>query len=565
MRRFGLKTYCLGLALPLVLSMSGLPLTAQAAELAGVSKLSEVMVFPNGAEVSRSFSLDLPEGEHALILNDLPADLDPHSLRIEGAGPQGVVIGSIDHKVTTLSLDDERQSQMTGQLKDQLQILRDQRALLEAEVQAYQLQVKLLNEMALLPSRPNRQGEEGGGDLTQQYTSLYTMMGEKFIEAQKNVLDARVKIRDLDKQIRNINDRLGEQPSGNKRVSQLTVHVVAEMAGSASFTVRYQVNSAGWRPRYEARLDTENSSLQLVRRAVIFQRSQEEWDNVKITLSTANPTGRTSAPLLRPWLVDYLPDRKNDRVSGGILSMEAADEAPKGKRYSGRMLSKVAKAPAPAIARQARVNFGAYQMTFEVPGRVSVERGGAEKKVLLDKIDTKPSISLLTVPKKDRKAYLQAEFENKTENALLSGHLSLFRDGVYVGDSRLRAIEPGQNAKIGFGVDPNVNVKFTKLDRVKGETGLITSSNSDVHRYKILVTNGHKKAMKVTVLDQLPYAQEETLSITMLETNPKPSRTDVDDKRGVLAWDFDLKAGASKEIQFGYQLVWPKDKRITLR
>lgn len=564
-----MKLKAIGLALPMMLSLAALPLTAEAAELAGVSKVTEVMVFPSGAQVSRDFVMDLPSGTHELVLEDLPEELDRQSLRIEGAGPEGLTIGSIDHKVITLSLDDNGASETRKTLKERLQKLRDQRDVFEAEIQSFQLQLKLLNEMALLPSRhPSSQSgreEVGSSGLTQQYSALYTMMGDKYLEAQKNTLEARFKIRDLDEEIRNVNDRLGEQPSGTKRVSKLVVHVEAETAGQAKFTVRYQVKRAGWRPRYEARLNTDKSSLKLVRRAVIFQRSGESWENVKVSLSTANPTGRTSAPILRPWLVDYLPDREDDRVSGGVMSMDAAEEAPKAERYRGRAQLKAAKAPAPVAMRGARVNFGQYQMTFEVPGFTTIERGGAEKKVLLDKLDVTPEISLLTVPKKDQKAYLQASFENKTGNALIPGHLSLFRDGVYVGDGRLKAVEPGQISDLGFGIDPQVNVKWTKLDRVKGKTGLITSSNSDVHRYKITVSNGHKKAMKVTVLDQLPYAQDETLTISLLDTSPKPTRRDVDDKRGVLAWDFDLAADKSKEISFGYQLVWPKDKRITLR
>lgn len=564
-RRF--KRVSVTLALPLMLATLALPLTAEAAELAGVSKISQVMVFPAGAEVSREFTLSVPAGEHEIVLTDLPQDLMGQSLRIEGAGPEGLTIGSIDHKVITLSSEDGLVSAQRKQLKDRLQALSDERDLLEAQIEAFQLQVKLLNEMTMLPSRQPGRDAAGEADLSSQYSALYSMMGEKLLEAQTNALQARVKIRALDEDIRIVNDQLGEQPSGVRRVSRLVVHVSAEAAGEASFKVKYQVNNAGWRPQYDARLDTEKSSLQLVRRAVIYQRSAEDWADVAISLSTTNPTGRTSAPELHPWMVDYQQDEENDRA-GGLLSMHdmaVPEEAPQAERFKGRMMAKVAKAPAPAMVREARVNFGQYQMTFEVPGRASILRDGVEKKLLLDKLEAAPKISLLAVPKKDRKAYLLAAFTNETENALISGQLSLFRDGVYVGSTRLNSVEPGQEAKLGFGVDPKVSVKWAKLDRVKGKTGLITSSNSDVHRYKITIANGHSKALPITVLDQMPYAQEETLEIALLDTSPKPSRTDVDDKRGVLAWDFELGAGKSREITFGYQLTWPKDKRITLR
>ncbi len=557
----------------IALSVAAMPLTAGAAEISGVSKISSVMVFPSGAEVSRSFTVDLPEGPHEVVISDLPADLDGRSLRIEGEGPVGLEIGSIDHKVMTVPLSDLRDPAVEEALKQRLQEVNDERTLLEAAVSAVELQTKLLNEMAMLPSRQMGRGEEGSAvDLTERYTSLYNMMGEKYVAAQANALRARAKIRELDKELRNLHDRLGELPTGQKQLSRLTVHVVAGEAGTASFTVRYQVNGAGWRPSYEARLDTGDESgkagLSLVRRAVIFQRSAEDWEDVALSLSTTNPRGRTSAPKLTPWLVEFEPEEEQDQVSdrySDSLSQRAEIERPRSESRGRLLKGMIAAAPAPAKHVSARVNYGQFQMSFKVADRTSVKRNGEEKKVLLDRLAVDPKVTLYSVPKKDRRAYLLASFDNGTENALIPGALSLFRDGVYVGSSRLDLVEPGQKAEIGFGVDPKVNVQWVRLNRVKGETGLITSSNSDVHRYKITIANGHKKAMDFTVLDQMPFTEMEDLKITLLKTSPRPSREDVNDLKGVMAWDFELDAGGEKDIEFGYQLIWPSDKKVTLR
>ena len=41
---------------------------------------------------------------------------------------------------------------------------------------------------------------------------------------------------------------------------------------------------------------------------------------------------------------------------------------------------------------------------------------------------------------------------------------------------------------------------------------------------------------------------------------PAPDTTDAEDKRGVLAWSFDLAAGQSRAITLDYSLQWPKDQ-----
>ena len=41
-----------------------------------------------------------------------------------------------------------------------------------------------------------------------------------------------------------------------------------------------------------------------------------------------------------------------------------------------------------------------------------------------------------------------------------------------------------------------------------------------------------------------------------------PSEKDVDDKRGVLAWEFDLPAGDSKTINLVHEIEWPEGQNL---
>jgi hypothetical protein len=42
-----------------------------------------------------------------------------------------------------------------------------------------------------------------------------------------------------------------------------------------------------------------------------------------------------------------------------------------------------------------------------------------------------------------------------------------------------------------------------------------------------------------------------------------PSRRDVDDKRGVLAWDATLAPDEERAVEFGYRATWPAGKNVT--
>ena len=60
-----------------------------AAELTAESQIDAVTVYPQGAEVTRVATADLERGDHTLVLDNLPADVDPQSIRVDGAATGG--------------------------------------------------------------------------------------------------------------------------------------------------------------------------------------------------------------------------------------------------------------------------------------------------------------------------------------------------------------------------------------------------------------------------------------------------------------------------------------------
>src|SRR3569833_137925 len=69
---------------------------AGAAEIDGQSRIDSVIVYPDGATVTRSVTADVVAGDNAILLRDFPVSLDAASLRIEGEGGNKLTIGAID-------------------------------------------------------------------------------------------------------------------------------------------------------------------------------------------------------------------------------------------------------------------------------------------------------------------------------------------------------------------------------------------------------------------------------------------------------------------------------------
>jgi len=62
----------------------------------------------------------------------------------------------------------------------------------------------------------------------------------------------------------------------------------------------------------------------------------------------------------------------------------------------------------------------------------------------------------------------------------------------------------------------------------------------------------------------LPVSEHEEIQVEMLPSTTTPTATNLRDKRGVLEWAFEAKAGELKDINFAWRIRWPKDKGVVM-
>src|SRR5215813_11358210 len=284
--------------------------SVMSAEITGSSRIDAVTVYPSSAEVTRIGRVTMERGEHVILFTDLPAQALPGSLRVEGRATGMLEIGSVDSRRVFVSRSDSAvAASERKQIEDAIEKLKDERALLQAAVDAAQAQKALINNLANLPVQPSAPNSAA----TQpDWSQLFALIGQRSTEAQKAILEAQIKMRETDRQIADLTGKLTTLAPAQEERTEVKVFVNAGAPLDAELTIRYQVPAASWTPFYDARLSTgtrdEPARLQLIRRASIQQRTGESWDDVQLALSTARPGASSAAPILNPMTVDYAPD-----------------------------------------------------------------------------------------------------------------------------------------------------------------------------------------------------------------------------------------------------------------
>lgn len=542
-----------------------------AKEVPAKSRVDAVMVFLSGAEVTRTARLNLEAGTHSIVFDDLPAEAVPGSIRVDGKATAKLDIESVDRRRRYVARADQEVLQAERKrIEEEIERLRDERGLAQGQQDAAQTQKTLLTNLAELPGRSPELKAQSTIPPT-DWAQILSLIASGMTDAQRSALDAEVKKRELDRRIEELEKKLSSLAPARVEQTEVKVHVVAEAALEADLTVRYQVRNAAWTPRYDARLatgsKTEPPQLELTRRAEIKQRTGERWENVALQLSTTRPTAKAAAPELETITVDFEPERKPKlaaapppmeraaRPAGGLRKLEAEDAAE---------LDVVAPEPVSIGEQSAAVATAPFQAVFTVPARLTVPATGEPKRVLLQEDKMEPGLTVRTVPKVDAKAYLYAKLTLPKGSPLLSGEVALFRDGTFVGTGKLPVLSPGEEHELGFGADDQVRVRHALADEKRGETGLISSARTDSRNYRITVKNLHARAVQLVVHDQIPVSKNQEIKVDLVGPS-KPTRVNVEDKRGVIAFESKLEPEEERMIEFGYRVTWPGSRAVVYR
>ena len=277
-----------------------------AAELTADSQIDAVTVYPQGAEVTRVATADLERGDHTLVLDNLPADVDPQSIRVEGAATGGVEIASVDSKQVQV-LDAEGVAGERKRIEREIEVLQDENAALDQLITDATYQRKLLKELASKPFAVGGKDDAAPRVDSTELGNMFELVAGKLSVLSKRVLEANVRKREISKEFQELNKTLAGLAPKQRIKTVVTVHLASNVDAKGQFKVRYRIANAGWRPYYEARLESSfakaEPAMTLVRRAEVMQRTTESWEGVKLTLSTARPTGATAAPVLHPELI----------------------------------------------------------------------------------------------------------------------------------------------------------------------------------------------------------------------------------------------------------------------
>ncbi|HNT49158.1 MAG TPA: DUF4139 domain-containing protein [Cyclobacteriaceae bacterium] len=507
------------------------------------SKITDVTVFLNKAQVSRTVKTKVETGKTNLIVTGLSSQLDPQSVQVSGKG--SIVILGTSHRQNYLN---------EFNLPKPLRMLKDSVETLQRQLILEQSQKEILNkeEQMLLSN------QKIGGTNQNLTVAELKAMADFYRTRLSDIVSSRMKqdekMKKLNERIARLNAQINSQNELYRRnTSELVVSVSAEAATNVELQVRYVVANAGWSPVYDLRaIDTKNP-VQLSYKANVFQSTGEEWNNVKLKLSTANPNLSGQKPELYSWYLDFYYPQVYDMAKR--KSMAAAPAAV----Y--RAEAKVADeelAEAITVADYVTTIQTSLNTEFDIALPYTVASSAKPVVVDIRSYDMKADYIYSVAPKLDMDAFLMARATGWEEFNLLPGEANIFFEGTFVGKSFIDPNNIKDTLAVSLGRDKRIVVKREKLKDLTSKN-FIGSSRKESYTWEISVRNTKADAVKIIIEDQVPVSQNTQIEVTTLDLGGAKYTKDT----GKLMWELELKPNETRKLEYKFDVKYPKDKQVT--
>jgi uncharacterized protein (TIGR02231 family) len=508
--------------------------------MTAVSRIDSVVVYTDRALVTRIIKVTLNRPVDVEI-PDLPGSLDDQSVR---AKAQDLQIGEIQVRTGYKKKPGQEEKAIEQRIK---KLKNEDRALAD-ELNVMQEKQKFLGSITITaPEMISKElfigkvapdaWRDGLEFMSQQMLNVKTRSAE--IERQRTTIQEKLVA--LERELQDITSL-----QQNRKTVVFDAHPKHEK--EYTIEISYIMYGAGWRTYYELRADVQTTKVSIAYYGKVHQRTGEDWDDVQLSLSTAQPALGGAAPEPYPWYIDlYVPRPMKKARMVAAKSAAAPEEAETG--MMDEQLEEVVPPVDTGIA-----------IRYPLPDRFTIKTGEPEKKVVIGSYELESEFEYFIIPRVTEQAFSIGTFKNTTGCLFLAGDANTYVGDDYTGQIPVDTIAPEEEVTVSFGIDERIKVERKTKKKKVTKGGLVKKATKHEYEYENVITNLHKKDVLCKIVDQIPIAQSPDIKVSGVHVTPKPTEEEKD--RGIFKWEIPIAEGQEFCIALGFTVDVPYGARV---
>ncbi len=531
-----------------------LTVLTQEAAIPGEAKIRRVTIYPDRALVVREAKLQIPAGTSTFTIKDLPAGILGDSVRARLADGTGARLRGIEVKNYAVSkvVGDRAKVLMADREKllDQDRAIHDRIAAIKTR-REFILSIKAAvgheASAAVLKEKPK----------IDDLKSTAAFIEESLLEIAVKSRQAERELGEVQGKVRLIDDELGRLMGGAPLTkTAVTVTVESAQAAAALLEISYIIVGTGWVPFYDIHASVEKGEATILYYGQIIQATGEDWTGVDLQLSTAHPARSAKMPELRPLAVGAHPGKggfAQAQMMGNTLQRQWVDLDNIIKQQNEAVYvrgdRKAVELPVEACLPQSST------YVFRIKTPETIPSDGSPHKVMIAASTFKCGVDRVATPKLSAHMFLKTQIHNTSDFPYMPGDMNIFLENNFIGSGAIEMVSPGERFEVFLGADEGIKVT-RRLETRRVEAGTLQKAH---YVYAIKVENFKNKAVKLSVIDQLPISRDSDIEVI-----PDPDLTTPTSKttEGRLTWELEIEPGKSKEIKLGYRVYYPAGKPV---
>jgi uncharacterized protein (TIGR02231 family) len=547
----------------LTLLVFAMTLQTQAADNEKViaSKINHVTVFMQGAQVHRKGSTLIPKGTSYIVFDNVSPFINGQSIQASGKGKFTIMdVQYRYHYPTPVEIKNELPTFIQRRIK----VLED-----SIELQALRLgnlrekQKAISTERNLIMNHPLMKGQ-GKPDSLDLLIDLVQYMKAQLVDIADRNLKLNILYSKLTKQDNSMKNRLRilQNYKSNKPIPkpeqpkhQVIVMVNASSAINGSIEINYAVGNAGWNAWYDIKAKGSGGKIDLVYKAAVYQNTGENWKNVDLTVSNANPIRSSTKPVLPVWYIDYYVHMERKKAKTSTLSGIYLKESKNLAKDEAEMIA-IEDADMASDYTQKMRNFTSVEFDIDLP--YNIESNGKVHFVTVAKHKLEATFEHFLVPKLDNDAFVMAHITDWENLDLLTGSANLYFGNTFVGRTVLDPDVVSDTLDLSMGRDQTIGVKRIKL-KSQTKNRIIGGNKEYTASYQIVVRNNGINNVNLTLEDQLPKTTNDKIEIELIKNDGGK----LNELNGLISWKMKIEPGKKRTVTFTYKITYPKDQKLS--
>ncbi|MFT6923070.1 MAG: hypothetical protein ACJA1C_002078 [Crocinitomicaceae bacterium] len=541
------------------------------------SNIDEVKLYLTAGEIKHQQEIKLTKGRNKLIFSGISAYADPQSIQFLSDGAYNIV--SVSTEMDFLAA--ESFNPRISVLKDSMEFMKD----------AYQENLDIIDSYNAEKDvmRVNRDlGGQSANLTVTQIREAADYYRKRTLEINKTLSKLNKEQREYNSSMENTRFQLVElNYFENQRSNQVIVLLDVAQSMTASTSLTYLVSDCGWVATYDLSAQDLKQQINLKYKAQVYNNTGNNWEGIKLILSTADAQLSASAPNLEPWYLTnfkkqkdlrssrnyYIEDKKTDgRRQEMISNVNSANQRVYDNYYNndaaGVFQSGIAENSFKLQERQdvgnktaeiEMIEISELSTEFEIADSFSCPSDAKPYIVSVKEMNLDATFSHITVPKLNSSAYLMAHIVGWQDLELMPGKSNVYFGGKYVGVSEISTRNISDTLSLSFGRDDKVLVmrKLKKEFSVKREVG---NMRKDSYMYEVAVRNNRDVPIRIEIFDQVPISNSNDISVTADELSGSEKNIET----GEVVWNMSIAPAGVQSKQLGYTVKYPKNMNVSV-